>query len=244
MTYFKRIRAESGNAMVLAALILLTLTSVGLVAVQQTHSGLMGAGNVSRATQAGLAGDAGIAHTIALLGSRPDNWTRAVEQMRNLLMSGGGQFTDWTGEVHDASSRLGMTILQRSTSIPDPAGVGQRHHLPSINWADAGARIQQDVAYDGKLIWIKEVRGMAGWEAEGDRCFETFDVNSRGGIPNGVEQVFDTLCPDDVMSVCASDADCTAPATCQVGRCVCVLNTVVVENRARSLAGPVNCVIK
>ncbi len=233
---------ERGNAMVLAALILLGLTSVGLVSIQQTNSGLMAAGNISRATKASLAGEAGIVHTLSVLGARPDSFTRAIEMQRKLAATGGGSYTDPLGNTQQNSNRLGMTILKRSSSLPDPSGADINMHLPAINSLVAGIpQLQQAVAYDGRVVWVGEGKGIGGWQADADWCFETFDVNSRGGIPNGAEAIVQTLCPNDVRSTCTTDADCTAPARCVGGHCVCMTNTVVVETRARTMAGPSNC---
>lgn len=235
-----RFRSEAGNAMVLAALILLALTSVGLVAVQQTNAGLMVSGNVSRATRAGLASEAGLAHSVALLGENPGPWGETLAELRKrgLPGGGGGQVVDPTGEAHDAGSRLGLTILQRSTSVPDPGGAGQSHHLPAIvSITSPLARIQQDVAYTGNAIFLKWVRGSVGNATESDLYTVIFDVTARGGIPGGIETVLETLCPESTLSFCSTDADCTAPAACQLGRCACVSDTVVVESRARISAG-------
>ena len=242
MTLRIKMKRHRGNAMVLAALILLSLTSVGLVSIQQTNSGLMASGNISRATKASMSGEAGIVHTWAVLGARPDSFTRALEMQRKLAIIGGGSYTDPFGNTQQNSKRLGMTILKRSSSLPDPTGADINEHLPAINSLVSGVpQLQQAVAYDGRLVWVEESQGIAGWQVDADLCFETFDVNSRGGIPNGAEAIVQTLCPNDVESTCSGDPDCVAPAKCVGGHCVCMTNTVVVESRARTMAGPSNC---
>lgn len=235
----RMLHARTGNAMVLAALILLALTSVGLVSVQQTNTGLMSAGNIVRANAAGQAADAAINHTMFVMGTDGEYWMRFLallkdEETRN--PGSGTPFTDATGEVHLANTAMSMSLMKRSS------GEVGNNVMAVVNGATPESRMQQDIAYDGEIYWIEEVKGMAGWQTDADWCFQMIDVRSRGGIPNGLEATHTTLCPLDVGKPCFDDSDCTAPSsTCQNDRCSCVSSGVVVEARGRVLVGPTTC---
>lgn len=62
---------NQGNALVLAVLILLVLSSVGAVSIQLTNTDLAASGNLVAAAQAHAAGEAGMLHGVARLGDGP-----------------------------------------------------------------------------------------------------------------------------------------------------------------------------
>lgn len=215
-------RRSRGNALVLAVLILLALTSAGVVAVYRTNMDLMVAGNVVRGMQARTAGEAGTQHGVQLVGGNPMKYTKDLNVQRNLFM--GMSIVD-TGGVQ-ASDTMSQRIFGYSSAVPDPAGVNRPEHLPTVNGDVSLARTRQDIAYDLLVVYLSQTEGRPGY-AQGLMCHNEFDFNARGGIPTGLEEVTETL-PD--MSDLLPDWK---------GK---VTNTVVVENRARAVAGPVKCV--
>lgn len=202
-----------GNALVLAVLILLALTSVGVIAVQRTNTDLMSAGNLVRASQAYSAGEAGMAHGMGRVGELPNKY---VEALQNANMSSG------------TTSRV-IEVAQFSTAIPDPSGAGAQNYLPVLA-ADAtpgnvepAERVRQDTAYVVDAFWLSEVKGMAGYDADGSGCMQVFDFNAQGGIP--------TRADEEVRN---------AAGTGTLDRS----DTVVVRVRARAMAGPIACQLR
>lgn len=62
---------SQGNALVLAVLILVVLSSVGAISIQLTNTDLAASGNLVAAFQAHAAGEAGMLHGVARLGDSP-----------------------------------------------------------------------------------------------------------------------------------------------------------------------------
>lgn len=208
---------KRGNALVLAVLILLTLSAVGLVSVQQTNTELQVAGNVVRSTQAQIAGEAGAVYGIALVGSRPQKYMDILRQIRQA-----GGWTDPCGDTYQYSDPR-VRIGGYSTSDPDPTDncTDQTDHLPIVDPASAAtplARRRQGAAYEVVAQWGNEMKGMPGYDLESDICHELFYFHARGGLPTqDSETVSQTLDSTD---------------------------TVVVRSRANAIAGPVRCTLR
>ena len=198
---------QRGNALILAMLILLTLTSVGVVSVQRTSSDLMVAGNIARVTQAQVVGEQGMMHGLGRVGADPNHYMKVIETQRT-----GGS----TGLGIDESPRLGIAVARGSTTQSSTD-----LHIPwvepdtSSDEVKSLAFIRQMVAYDVESVWINEGKGMPGYDVATDICHEVFDYSAMGGIPTALgETVQATMNQKD---------------------------TVVVENRARAISGPVLC---
>jgi len=241
MPNLRRPRANRGNALILSVMILLALTAVGLLSVQRTGTELMVSANVSRAMQASLAGEAGMFHSLGLVGNAPHSYVLGIARGRDsfglesLGMAGSnfGVINAGVGTIaactdFGSSARLGKDVVCYSTALPmmDP-----EHYLPVVQPSppQTVARLVQDMAYDGEAIWIAEFKGAPGNEIGSDICYQVFDVSARGGIPTQLEPVINngaggTLCG-------RNDPNCVA-------------ETVVVENRSRIVAGPVQCLSK
>lgn len=212
---FRYPAARRGNALVLSVLILMALTAVGLISMQQTNTELQVAGNVVRSTQAQIAGEAGAIYGIALVGNNPQNYMKILREVRS-----DAGWNDPCGVNHkDKDPR--MLIGGYSTSDPDPSSncVDGTDHLPIVDPASADtplARRRQGAAYEVEVQWGGEIRGQPGNDINEPICHELFYFNARGGLPTqDSESVFQTL-----------DSS----------------NTVVVRSRANALAGPVLCV--
>ena len=219
-TFMHMRKSRRGNALVLAVLVLLALTSVGIIAVQRTNTDLMSAGNLVRATQAYSAGEAGMSHALGRVGELPNNYVDALH--RSNMISG-------------TTARV-IEVARFSTAIPNPtvatvpdSGEGSSHYLPVL--ADAFApggitaaeRVRQDMAYLVNAYWLSEVKGMAGYDADGSGCMQVFDFNALGGIPS-----------------MAQEAVRDATGTGTMDR----MDTVVVRVRARAMAGPIACQLR
>jgi len=212
-TFMHMRESRRGNALVLAVLVLLALTSVGIIAVQRTNTDLMSAGNLVRATQAYSAGEAGMSHALGRVGELPNTYVNALQ---NINMTSG------------TTTRV-IEVVRFSTAIKDPVGAGANNYLPvlAINPAAGGVtapeRIRQDSAYVVDAFWLSEVKGMAGYDADGSGCMQVFDFNALGGIP--------TMAEEDVRNA-AGDGTMNR------------MDTVVVRVRARAMAGPIGCQLR
>ncbi|HOX45752.1 MAG TPA: pilus assembly PilX N-terminal domain-containing protein [Myxococcota bacterium] len=219
-----RARSARGNALVLSMMILLSLTAVGIMSVMRTNTELMVSGNVARSMQAGLAAEAGLFHALGLVAGSPPSYTLAAIAQRDAANS--ARSVDMSGlqavtcTPPSASKRLAVDVACRSSAldVPNPA-----QHLPVVQPAAPLelARLNQDLAYDSELIPLGE-REVTGFGLDDRKiCHGVFDFNARGGIPTKLEAISSTLCPRN------------DPA--------CVAETVVIETRARAVAGPIPC---
>lgn len=164
---------RSGNALVLAVLLLLAMTSVGLVSVQRTNSDLQVASNVVRASQAQMAGEAGVSHAMA--------------DVRKHLF-------DYMFQLRQKTKPELDTKAQSTALVGDDA-----NNIPFVFPGSAGASEQeaalmaQSVAYKVDGLGVDEIQDMPGFEV-GEMCFEVFDFNSQGGMPTKQgETINDTL---------------------------------------------------
>jgi hypothetical protein len=219
MAPVNKMTSERGNALVLAVLILLALSSVGIVSIQRTNMDLMVTGNVVRAMQARTGGEAGTVHGLGLVGGKPHEYVGRLEAQRLMAMGASGVSAP---DGVDASQKLSQQVFAYSSAVPDYMGVDRPQHLPTVDGANTMARKRQDIAYDLGVVYVGYSKGWPGYDVDADICHNKFDFNARGGIPSGIESVAQTL-PDmsGLNPICA--------------------DTVVVENRARAVAGPVRC---
>jgi hypothetical protein len=191
MYFIDKIRqAERGNALILSVLILLSLTSVGIVSVQRTNTDLMVTANLVRAKQAHMGGESGTAHGMIQM-AETLNMVIEDMQQRNRL----------TGSV-DRSFEL----CKFSSSIPDPANTGKNQYMPIVEppaaVAETVGRIRQDMAFLVDVMHVDEVQGMQGYSVEEAGCFQSFDFNATGAIPTANEQtVEDTIENSDSLVV-------------------------------------------
>ncbi len=194
---------ERGNALVLAMLILLTLTSVGILSVQQTNTDLMVSGNLVRSTQAGLASEAGLTHALAMVSFK-------VEEMMLKL--------DAQRRVDPRNS--GLEVLSMSTAIPDRQNLGQQSHIPIIAPAGEGdstkVRLRQDFAYDINATWLDEVKAVSGYDVNSEICHQMFDFNSRGAVPSSLQSVEDSMRQTDTVVVESRARALIGPSKCRL----------------------------
>ncbi len=170
-------RREEGNALILSVMILLALTTVGLISVQRTNTDLMVAGNIVRSGQTQLACEAGLHHTVG--------------DLRKRLLQVVGVFEN-TGDTR-------MKLDAFSTALSE----GQA--LPSLVPEDpsdqAVARTIQGMAYQTDIIGAGEIRDMAGYEVD-KICFRVFDIDTYGGIPTVDGQSMEDTLQKGVSSRC------------------------------------------
>ena len=203
----RMLNANSGNALVLAVLILLSLTSVGLVSVQRTNTDLLVAGNVARSTQAFLGSDAGMRHGLMVVGPTPQLYVSAVTMERTL----GGTA---------ANNDLSFPVVDSTTAAAAIPLANVQTPLTENLWMSAVdnnielARIQQDVAFRVTSIWVNELKGLAGNSLDVDICHEVYDFNALGGIPTRIESVDQTMQQTDTVVVNSRARALTGPIQC------------------------------
>jgi len=241
------VRSGRGNALVLAALILLSVTAVGVVSVQHTNTDLMAAGNLAQASKAGMAAEVGMSQSQALLGRYATCYTAIIDDIKKKMFKGLTGYTavDCSGEDQKATKNLSILMVERSS-----AETVARYRLSNLGNQPL-ARRQQDIAYDGEIFWIGEINGMPGFQVEGSSssggsslCFQVYDVMARGGVPSIGEKVSETLCPRSTGRECFSNDDCEPGSTCQDDHCYCLAPRVVVHGQGRVVAGPTPCYLK
>jgi len=188
---------------------------VGVVSIQRTNMDLLVAGNVVRAMQAQMGGDAGAEHGLALAGTSPEETARRLEAQR--LMALGHAGIQAPAGVN-ASMSLSQLLFSYSSAVPDPSGADVNQHMPVVDGDNPLARSRQDIAYDLQVTYVTKTEGKEGYQTGGDICHLMFDFNARGGVPSQLEPVNVSLPP--------------------LGTCN---DTVTVRTRARALVGPVSC---
>lgn len=210
---------DRGNALVLAVLILLALTSVGVVSINRTNMDLLVAGNVVRSMQAQMGGAAGAEHGLGIVGAQPDRAARDIGRNRDLALGHSG-----ITQTGDDSPGLTLTKEQfsYSTAVPDPSGTGIGYHLPVVSGLNPLARMRQDIAYNLSITFLYPDENAPGWGTDGKICHHSYDFNSWGGVPSKTELVTETL----------PDPNATCPP---------FNDSVTVEFRARGVVGPVPC---
>ena len=203
---------SQGNALVLSVLILLALTSVGLVSIQRTNTDVMVVGNLTRATQAHIASEAGVVHGLARVGGAPGFFVGGIDIQKR----GGNALLDFpsrTGNSIHVWNRIIRGGFSTVLADTDPS------RIPHVAY-DSAARIRQDVAYRVEIFHVKQIEDAPGYGVGSDVCLQLFDFTAEGGLPAALLEPV-ALTMDGLPGV---------PP-----------DTVVVRNRVRAAAGPVKC---
>jgi len=198
-TRIRRARAgRRGNALVLSVLILMVLTAVGLVSIQQTATELNVAGNIVRSTQALIAGESGVLYGIALLGDAPQAYMNYLKQQR---------------EASDVHIEPRLVLGAYPTAVDTSGG-----HIPFVDPGSGDtvlARKRQGAAYQVVGQWGNEKKGMPGYDTDSDICHESFYFNARGGLPGKEnETVEDTLSSSNTVVVRSRATAIAGPVKC------------------------------
>jgi hypothetical protein len=180
---------QQGNALVLTTMILLALSSVGLLAVQQSKTDLNAAGNLVKAMQLEMAAEAGAYHSMELLRDRCSTILKQIDrEMTNAdrVATSNPYAYAYTAAYSTAdpnpTSRETDFLPRRVAATPSSDGT---LHLPVIN---PGApfteklRQQQALAFDVRADHIREEK-VPGQGLENGICYHTFDLTTRAAIP-------------------------------------------------------------
>lgn len=201
--------ARRGNALVLAVLISLALTSVALVAMKRTGSDMKVAGNLSRTVRAESGGEAGLGHGLAQVGGTPDAFVNMITSKKYTAVSTGDPNTGAKILIWDDISRGGY-----STALPDAQAAFRIPHVLH----DTAARIRQDVAYRVEIVAVPEgeIHDPPGYAVDSDICLHMFDFNAEGGIPTTFGETVDqTLSQTDTIVVRSRVRAAVGPGKCQ-----------------------------
>ncbi len=214
--YKQLLGSNRGNALVLSVLIILVLTSVGVVSVQRTSADLMVAGNLTRSTQAFLGSDAGLQHSLKLVGNNCA-YLQVVKHQK------GQGVTPPPPPINNTVTFPIVDATTAAQAIPPPVPVLSPGDPPKLDlWLTTvngnvdKARTLQDIAYSVKATWVGEESGIAGFSTDSKICHQLFDFNSKGAIPPRIQTTADTMDPTKT-------------------------NSMVVTSRARALTGPCQC---
>jgi Tfp pilus assembly protein PilX len=207
--YKRLLRSDRGNALLLAVLIILALTSVGVVSVQRTNTDLMVAANVSRSTQAFLCSDAGMQHAIALVRNNTQGYLDAIrhqnEPANNLAIR--------TYPIVDATTAaLAMPDPIAAPKVGDPQT--QNLWLSTVDSGNTTARMLQDIAYRVTASYVSQESGESGNSSDAKICHQVWDVNSQCGIPTRLESVSQTMNQTDTVVVMSRSRTQTGPCKC------------------------------
>ena len=174
-------KSERGNALVLSVLILLALTSVGVLSIQRTTTDLNVSGNLTRATQAFVAGEAGLGHGLSQVGGNPDHFVSLIEMQKR---GGNAGF--------DVPASDGKTLLVwdriADGGYSTVLGTNDPLRIPHVAY-DSAARIRQDVAYRVEITHVNEIHDPAGYGVDQDICLHLFDFTAEGALPTELGQL-------------------------------------------------------
>ena len=201
---------NQGNALVLAVLISLALTSVGVVSMQRTGMDLKVTGNLSRAVRAHSAGEAGLGHGLAQVGAAPDFFVNTIEQTKIAAL-----------DANDSETGARIFVWGcggYSTTLPAAAAECRIPHV----FHDAAARIRQDVAYRVEIVAVPngEIHDSSGYGLGSEVCLHLFDFNAVGGIPTSFgetvpETMGDATGQADTVIVKSRTRAAVGPGKCQ-----------------------------
>lgn len=196
---------NQGNALVLAVLISLSLTSVAVVSMQRTGTDLKVSGNLSRAVRAQSAGEAGLEHALAQVGSAPDFFVNTIEQNKIAALD---MASDETG-----ARTFVWGCREYNTALPDAQAQCRIPHVLH----DAAARIRQDVAYQVEIYAVPngEIHDSPGSGVESDVCLHLFDFNAVGAIPRILGDTMADMEKGDTMFVKSRTRAATGPGKCR-----------------------------
>jgi Tfp pilus assembly protein PilX len=149
----KKEAGSRGNALVLAVLILMVLSSVGVVSVQLTNTDLAASGNLVAAFQAHMAGEAGMLHGVARVGASPisylefpvyslaDMSTNTTDTTRHIpVVEGGSSIARLRQEMaYESRSRW---IIEIKGSVGNSANENICFHLFEVNARGAIPTVQ------------------------------------------------------------------------------------------------------
>lgn len=202
--------SERGNALVLAVLILLALTSVGVVSIQRTAMDLNVSGNVTRATQAFVAGEGGLSHGLGQVGGNPDEFVKLIEIQKR----GGNAALDVRNDKIGSKTLLVWDRIARG-GYSTVLGINDALRIPHVAH-DSAARIRQDVAYRVEITHVDEIRDPAGYGVNQDVCLHLFDFTAEGGLPTrDGETVDETMGQTDTVVVRNRARAAAGPGKCQ-----------------------------
>jgi len=183
-------RARRGNALILSVLMLLALTSVGLVSVQQTSADLMVAGNWGQAVGGSLTAEAGLNYAMEVSGALLNPMVSLIQIQRK----------DGT------RTEQGMAVVSSSTADPDPLSYADgTDPLPVV---DPGgiegpiARRSQQMAVRVDSRFVLERADVRETETDSNICYMMFDLHARAGSPSSdSEPLGDSLDPTNSRSI-------------------------------------------
>jgi Tfp pilus assembly protein PilX len=167
-----------GNALVLAVLILMVLSSVGVVSVQLTNTDLAASGNLVAAFQAHAAGEAGMLHGVGRVGASPINYlefpvyqlaefnTNTSDAAKHIpVVEGGSSIARIRQEMaYESRSRW---IIEIKGSVGNSANENICHHLFEVEAlgaipTKANQTMQQIVDEMGTVVVRNRGRILAG----------------------------------------------------------------------------------
>ncbi len=171
--------SRAGNALVLSVLLLLAMTSVGLVSIQRTNSDLQVAGNVVRSVQAQMIGETGINYFMADVRKNLYDYAFNLENQLKPLLDPRQHSTAMTGDDAECAPFV----------------------LPTDPNEREAAMASQGLAYKVEGRAMDEIPDMPGYEV-GKICFKVFDFNAESGLPaREGETVDETLSGNNTVVV-------------------------------------------
>ena len=212
--YGRRVRSsERGSALIIALLVILALTGMGLIGLKQSTTELRSSSNYRFTKQGLYTGHAAMAYTVNTVGRNPAAYAKLYEQIQTNLEAAG---------VNQAA-RVQIT---RATSTSDQMIFGIKDTVdctPSTWWSDPGCQGLEGLA--GYLVTpsqlpsfrIDMLSPVDGPRAPGfgqNFCFQRFTFDGSawvGGLPTGF-------------------VDAREPA-----------GLVMTRARAQALVGPIDC---
>jgi hypothetical protein len=206
-----------GNALVLAVLILLSGTSVGILAVQRTNTDLQVAGNISKSIQSQQAGNSCITY-----GMKKAEKSFMLDIPTKLLKARG----DPQQGGDPAHPVFRPTFVQFSTTLADPDS-NKASFQATVGGDDPIARIGQDMACAAHWFHVREIRNKGGYQVD-DICNQVIGFDGIGGIPNSPLTVPPSVNLSDL------DKDLTEEMAAEG-------DTVMVQSRIESVIGPTPC---
>jgi hypothetical protein len=206
------LRSNRGNALVLAVLIVLLLTSVGVVSVQRTSTDLIVSGNITRSTQAFIGSDICMQHALKLVGVGTEGYMLAVAHQKGQAHARINN--DVTYGIVDVTTAAKVT--PPPIPAPDPKDPRPENlWLKTVSGTDK-ARTLQDIACHATATWIRENPGLAGYSKDADLCHQVYDFNSQAGIPDRVQSAADTTASKNTLVVTSRARALTGPSKCQL----------------------------
>lgn len=210
---FSQIRlANRGNALVLSVLMLVTLSSVGVLSIQHTNTDLMVSGNLMRVAKNELA-------TENAIGLANANLRESVSQELETPFDKQRRSSVKQGNLNDGSlNQTGLAgQLRYSTADPGPSDNNDgTWFLPVVAPADLSNQVLVDQGMAFQVTYYPVVKSntlLPGNSTDLGLCYMMVDVEADGATPTGFQYAEDTLNGE----------------------------VVLVKSRSRVIAGPVRC---